>query len=53
MQHSEESGFLVEYLREYESILETALAHASVEQGYCLTKKPGVEISRDYPFQIK
>jgi hypothetical protein len=32
MQHSVESIFVVEYLREYESVFETAFAHESVDQ---------------------
>jgi hypothetical protein len=39
MQHSDESIFVVEYFREYESISETALTHV-LGQGYCLKKKP-------------
>jgi hypothetical protein len=35
--------FVVEYLREYESIFETALAHESVDPGVLLTKKPEAE----------
>jgi hypothetical protein len=33
MQHSAESIFAVEYLREYESIFETTLAYESVDPG--------------------
>jgi hypothetical protein len=43
MHHCAESIFKVDYLREYESIFETALAHESVESGVLLTKKPEVE----------
>jgi hypothetical protein len=39
MQHSAESMFVIEYLREYESIFETTLAYESKDLGYCLMKK--------------
>jgi hypothetical protein len=49
MQHSPESIFVAEYLREYESIFEIALAH---ESGVLFDKKkPEVEISWNYPFK--
>jgi hypothetical protein len=35
MLHSAESNFIIEYLREYEFIFETALAHDQGTQGYC------------------
>jgi hypothetical protein len=37
------SSNLIEYLREFESICKTVLAHESGDQGYNLTKKPRVE----------
>jgi hypothetical protein len=39
MQNSAESIFVVEYLREYESIFETALAHESVDPGEMFYEK--------------
>jgi hypothetical protein len=39
MRHGAESIFFVEYLREFESICKTILAHESGTQGYSLTKK--------------
>jgi hypothetical protein len=44
MQHSAESIFVVEYLREFESMCKTVLAH---ESGYRLTKKTEGRNSRD------
>jgi hypothetical protein len=44
MHHCAESIFKVEYLREYESIFETASAHESVDPGVLFDeKKPEVE----------
>jgi hypothetical protein len=44
MMHSAESFFVVEYLRENESIFETVLAHESVNPGVSFdNKKPEVE----------
>jgi hypothetical protein len=43
MRHSAESIFVVEYLREVESICKTVLTHESGDQGCSLTKKPWVE----------
>jgi hypothetical protein len=39
MQQTAESIFVVEYLREYESIFETALAHGPVDRGIVWQKK--------------
>jgi hypothetical protein len=47
MQHSAESIFVVEYLCEYESIFETALAHESVAQRYRLREKTRNRKSRE------
>jgi hypothetical protein len=43
MHHCAESIFKVDYLREYESIFETALAHESVDPGVLFVEKPEVE----------
>jgi hypothetical protein len=43
MQYSVESIFVVEYLREYDSIFETAFAHESVDPGVLYDKKTEVE----------
>jgi hypothetical protein len=44
MHHCAESIFKVDYLREYESIFETALAHESVDSRVLFyEKKPAVE----------
>jgi hypothetical protein len=48
MRHSAETIFVVEYLREYESICKTVLAHESGgTQGYSSTKKTEGRKSRD------
>jgi biotin synthase-like enzyme len=47
MQHRAESNLKIEYLREYEFIFETALAHKSGAQVYCLPKKPEGPKSRE------
>jgi hypothetical protein len=39
MQQSAESIFIVEYVHEYESIFETALAHESVDSGVLFDEK--------------
>jgi hypothetical protein len=39
MHHCAESTFKVDYLREYESIFETALAHESVDPGVLFDEK--------------
>jgi hypothetical protein len=39
MQHSEELIFLIEYLRKYEFIFETALAHESGDPGVLIDEK--------------
>jgi hypothetical protein len=39
MHHCAESIFKVDYLREYESIFETALAHESVDPGVLFNEK--------------
>jgi hypothetical protein len=39
MHHCAESIFKVDYLREYESIFETALAHESVDPGVLFDEK--------------
>jgi hypothetical protein len=38
MKHSVESIFVVEYLREYESVFETALSRESVDPGVLIEK---------------
>jgi hypothetical protein len=43
MQHSAESIFIIEYLRKYEFIFETALAHESGGPGVLIDKKLRVE----------
>jgi hypothetical protein len=43
MQRSAESIFVVEYLREYESIIETALVHESVDPRALFDEKTEVE----------
>jgi hypothetical protein len=43
MHHGTESIFKVDFLREYESIFETALAHESVGPGVLFDEKPEVE----------
>jgi hypothetical protein len=40
MQHSAESIFIVEYLREYKSLFEAALAQKSVVPGVMFDEKP-------------
>jgi hypothetical protein len=47
MQHSVKSIFEVEYLREYESIFETALAHESVDPGVLFDEKTRSRKSRE------
>jgi hypothetical protein len=39
MRHSAESIFIIEYLREYEFIFETALAHESGGSGVLIDEK--------------
>jgi hypothetical protein len=39
MRHSGESNFIIEYLREYESTFETALAHESGYPGVLFAEK--------------
>jgi hypothetical protein len=52
MQHSEKSIFVVEYLSEYESIFETALAYESVDPRALLDEKnQRLKISCDCPFK--
>jgi hypothetical protein len=43
MRHSGESNLKIEYLREYEFIFKTALAHESGDPGVLFEKKPRVE----------
>jgi hypothetical protein len=43
MRHCAESIFKVDYLREYESILETAFAHESMDPGVLFDEKTEVE----------
>jgi hypothetical protein len=43
MHHCAESIFKVDYLREYESIFETALARESVDPGVLFEEKTEVE----------
>jgi hypothetical protein len=44
MRHSVKSNLIIEYLREYEFIFETALAHESGDPGILFAeKKPRVE----------
>jgi hypothetical protein len=45
--HSEESIFIIEYLREYEFIFETALAYESGGPGVLIDKKTEGRKSRD------
>jgi hypothetical protein len=40
MRQSVESNFIIEYLRKYKFIFETALAHESGTLGFCLPGKP-------------
>jgi hypothetical protein len=52
MPHSAESILIIEYLREYEFIFETALAHESSSPGVLIDEKiRGSKISRDCPFK--
>jgi hypothetical protein len=46
MHHCAESIFKVDYLREYESIFETALAHESVDPGVLFDEKTRGQKSR-------
>jgi hypothetical protein len=43
MRHSAESNLKFEYLREYEFISKTALAHESGDPGVLFAEKPNVE----------
>jgi hypothetical protein len=47
MQHIFESIFVVEYLREYESLFKTALAHESVDLGILVDEKTRDRKSRE------
>jgi hypothetical protein len=47
MQHSAESIFIIEYLREYEFIFKTALAHESGGPGVLFDEKTEGRKSRD------
>jgi hypothetical protein len=47
MRHSAESNLKIEYLREFEFIFKTALAHESGDPGYCLSKKTEGRKSRE------
>jgi hypothetical protein len=47
MQHSAESIFIIEYLREYEYIFKTALAHESGGPGVLIDEKTEGQKSRD------
>jgi hypothetical protein len=52
MRHSAESIFIIEYLREYEFIFETVLAHESGGLGVLIDEKNwGSKISWDCPFK--
>jgi hypothetical protein len=53
MHHCGESIFKVDYLREYESIFETALAHESVDPGVLFDEKQRSKISWDCHFKKK
>jgi hypothetical protein len=51
MQHSAESIFIIEYLREYKFIFKTALAHESGGPGVLIDEKNwGSKISWHCPF---
>jgi hypothetical protein len=52
--HSAESIFIIEYLRKYEFIFETALAHESGGPGVLIVEKNwGSKISWQGPFKHK
>jgi hypothetical protein len=54
MQHSAESIFIIEYLREYEFMFETALAHESGGPGVLIDGKNwGSKISWHCPFKFQ
>jgi hypothetical protein len=53
MRHSAESNLIIEYLREYEFIFKTALAHESGDPGVLFAEKNrGSKISWDCPFKL-
>jgi hypothetical protein len=47
MRHSTESKLIIEYLREYEFIIETILAYESGDQGVLFVEKPEGRKSRE------
>jgi hypothetical protein len=54
MPHSAELNLKIEYLREYEFIFKTALAHESGDPGVLFAEKNrGSKISWDCPFKIR
>jgi hypothetical protein len=53
MRQGAESIFIVEYLREFESLCKTVLAHESGDSGVLFNEKNrGLKISWDSPFKL-